>query len=312
MPRSSRIHYYSAISHVMIRGNYKQNIFFENSDRERFLALLENGTIRFGYKIHLFCLMSNHVHLVVEVTQIPLSKIMQSIMTSYSMYLNNKQNRTGHLFQGRYKSLLIQDESYLAELCFYIHMNPIAAGIAHNLNEYSWSSHHFYNNTQQPSWITIDLVKGAINARFPNEPNAYTVFMRSQKTSEIISNISFDVDGILTIDDQINKKINSRSDLSLTHLSIEEIRAIICKQLNIEEGLISSVSLNQKVVFARSMIAYFAHYHGRYYLKDIASSMARCSDTVSRTMHKHLINANSNKEISKTISLLHANFATNN
>ena len=69
MPRASRVHYCSAISHVMIRGNYKQSIFFENSDREHFLSLLKNATSRFGCKIHLFCLMSNHVHLVVEVDQ---------------------------------------------------------------------------------------------------------------------------------------------------------------------------------------------------------------------------------------------------
>lgn len=312
MPRPSRIHYFSAISHVMIRGNYKQNIFFENIDREFFLSLLERTTTHYDCKIHLFCLMDNHVHFVIEVGQIPLSKIMQSIMTTYSMYLNRKQNKSGHLFQGRYKSLLIQNENYLAELCFYIHMNPITAGITDILDKYPWSSHHHYSKNKFFSWITSDLVEEAIRKLFHNEQNAYLKFMTSHHMSEKISNINFDTNGILTINNKINKKINTRNDLSLSHLSIDEIKETVCKELNIEKDLIASTSQKKEVVFARCMIAYFAHYYGKYFLKEIAYSMARCSDTISRTMHKQLIQAKTNPDMSRTIKLLHAKFAQYN
>lgn len=180
MPRRRRIHHLSAVYHVMLRGNYRQDIFLNDNDRNYFLHLLEQAIIKFDCKIHLFCLMTNHVHLVVEVNNIPLWKIMLSIASTYSRYNHKQTNRKGHLFQGRYKAKLVRDEKYLLELCFYIHLNPLKAGIIHNLDLYDWSSHLDYSNRRKLPWLSIDFISSIIKREVKIDPNpSYIDFIRN-------------------------------------------------------------------------------------------------------------------------------------
>ncbi|MCK5231162.1 MAG: transposase, partial [Desulfobulbaceae bacterium] len=129
MARKPRIHYPGAVYHVILRGNGGQDIFYSQEDRYRLYLLLQEGIERFGHRIHAFCLMTNHLHIVVQVGDIALSKIFQNVSFRYTRYINKKQNRIGHLFQGRYKALLIDPDSYLLELVRYIHNNPLRTGM---------------------------------------------------------------------------------------------------------------------------------------------------------------------------------------
>ena len=110
MARKKRIHVPGGVYHVMMRGNGGQDIFFADQDRYRFYLLLQEGTIRFDYRVHAFCLMDN-VHLAVQVAHIPLSKIIQNLSFRYTKWVNKHQGRMGHLFQGRYKAILIDRDS---------------------------------------------------------------------------------------------------------------------------------------------------------------------------------------------------------
>lgn len=102
MPRKLRIHHKNFFYHVMLRGNFRQSLFFDNDDRIAFLEILEIATHKYLCKIHLFCLMTNHVHLVIEVDHIPLSKIMQHIASVFARKINKKYRRVGRFFQGRF------------------------------------------------------------------------------------------------------------------------------------------------------------------------------------------------------------------
>ena len=113
----------------MMRGNYRQNIFSDDTERQKFLEYLGQANKQYDCKIHLFCLMTNHVHLVIQISKIPLSKIMQTLNSAFTGFVNRKHQKSGHLFQGRYLAKLVQDESYLKELCYYIHNNPVAANM---------------------------------------------------------------------------------------------------------------------------------------------------------------------------------------
>lgn len=144
MPRKPRIEFQGALYHVIARGNHRQNIFFDDNDRNRYLSTIEKSKSKFNFSIYAFVLMSNHVHLLIETSTIPLSKIMQSLHTSYTQYFNLKHNKSGHLFQGRYKAILCQKDSYLLQLVRYIHQNPIRAKIVESPDDYQWSSHHAY------------------------------------------------------------------------------------------------------------------------------------------------------------------------
>ncbi|MFH1824817.1 MAG: transposase [Candidatus Firestonebacteria bacterium] len=144
MARQWRIQYKGAIYHVMSRGIEKGVIFLSDEDCLRFLECIKRTVEKFKLEIFAFVLMGNHYHLLLRTPEANLSKSMQWLQTSYSVYYNLKHKRSGHLFQGRYKSILVGEESYWQNLSFYIHLNPICAGMVNELNDYRWSSYHDY------------------------------------------------------------------------------------------------------------------------------------------------------------------------
>ena len=125
MPRQLRIEYPGAFYHVYSRGNQKQPIFFSDDDRYYYLNILRQAHERLGCISHLYCLMDSHYHLTLETPDANLSQIMHFINSAYSVYLNKKHERCGHLFQGRFKAILVQADAYARTLATYIHGNPV-------------------------------------------------------------------------------------------------------------------------------------------------------------------------------------------
>lgn len=144
MARNPRIEYEGAFYHVITRGNQRQKIFKDKYDFIRYLEILSNYKNQYRYFLYAYVLINNHVHLLIETREIPLSKILQGINQSYTMYFNRKYKTVGHLFQGRYKAILCDKDEYLLSLVKYIHLNPIRARIVKRPDEYQWSSHHSY------------------------------------------------------------------------------------------------------------------------------------------------------------------------
>lgn len=158
MPRKPRIHYPGALYHVILRGNARQDIFFDDSDCYRFYLLLQEGIERYGYRVHAFCLMTNHVHLALQVGTISLSRIMQNLSFRYTRWVNWRQHRSGHLFQGRYKAVLVDGDAYLLQLVGYLHLNPVRVGMVRDPNDYPWSSHQAYLGREAVPWLTAEPV----------------------------------------------------------------------------------------------------------------------------------------------------------
>src|SRR5919106_2076133 len=158
MARKPRLHVPGALYHVMLHSNGGQSIFFADDDWEHFEALVAEGVGRFGHRIHGYCWMSNHVHLAVQVAEVPLSRIMQNLAFRYTRWVNKRQGRVGHLFQGRYKAILVEAESYLLELVRYIHLNPVRARLVEEPAAYRWSGHRTYIGQAPVSWLTTDWV----------------------------------------------------------------------------------------------------------------------------------------------------------
>ncbi|NUO10520.1 MAG: transposase, partial [Candidatus Brocadia sp.] len=144
MARPWRIQYTNAVYHIMSRGVAQGEIFYADEDYRKFLEYLEKTSEKFQLEIFAFVLMGNHYHLFLRTKEANLSRAMQWLQTSYSVYFNRKYRRSGHLFQGRYKSILVGEESYWRGLSFYIHLNPVRAGMVKELEEYAWSSYHDY------------------------------------------------------------------------------------------------------------------------------------------------------------------------
>ena len=130
MPRSPRIKAFSKVYHVILRGNSKQDIFLDEQDYKKFKKEIYNTKEKYQYELYSYCLMTNHIHLIIYDKNEKLSKLMQSLAVSYSSYWNKKYERVGHLFQNRFISKEVESAEYLKNLCRYIHQNPYKAGIS--------------------------------------------------------------------------------------------------------------------------------------------------------------------------------------
>ena len=141
MARQLRINYPGAFYHVTSRGNEQKAVFKSKRDREKFLEYLETATLRYNAVVHVYCLMDNHYHLLVETPRANISKGMHLLNTRYCIRFNRRHERVGHVLQGRFKSLLVDRHSYLLELSRYIVLNPVKAGLVKRPEDWEWSSY---------------------------------------------------------------------------------------------------------------------------------------------------------------------------
>ena len=144
MTRALRIEYPGAVYHVICRGNNRQAIFRDDQDRKRYIEKLSAYCQDKKVDLLAYCLMSNHVHVLFETPEGKLSKMMQAFQTSYTLYFNRRHGRTGHVFEQRYKAMLVDKDNYLVQVSRYIHLNPVEAKLAERPQDYRWSSYASY------------------------------------------------------------------------------------------------------------------------------------------------------------------------
>ncbi|NIS62305.1 MAG: hypothetical protein GTO13_16885 [Proteobacteria bacterium] len=178
MARPLRVEYPGAFYHVISRGNGGERIFRTKSDYTKLLEYLEKATERFAVTLHTYCLMSNHYHLLIETPQPNLSTAIQWVNVSYAGYFNRRHRRTGHLFQGRFKALLIDADEYLIPLSRYIHLNPVRAAIVPNPVEHPWSSYGvFVGKAKSRDFLVTDRLLARFGRRRGEAIRAYRAFV---------------------------------------------------------------------------------------------------------------------------------------
>jgi REP element-mobilizing transposase RayT len=183
MPRRSRIHSLSGVYHIMMRGNEKMDIFMDDEDKSKLMDILFDKQVISGYKLYAYCLMRNHIHLVLKECKETLAQCMKRINVSYAYYFNKKYCRVGHLFQDRFKSECIDDESYLLSAIRYIHNNSVTAKIAAKPGDYPWSSYNGYiKNTDNSIIISRDEVLSLFSSNAKLAVRQFIIF--SQKNSD--------------------------------------------------------------------------------------------------------------------------------
>jgi len=144
MPRNARKKSVSGIYHVMLRGINRQVIFEDNEDRSKFIQVLKESKAKSKFALYAYCLMGNHVHLLMKEQEEPLEKIFKRIGASYVYYYNLKYKRTGHLFQDRFRSEPVESDEYFLTVLRYIHQNPVKARLSDITSKYRWSSYNDY------------------------------------------------------------------------------------------------------------------------------------------------------------------------
>lgn len=184
MARPLRVEYPGAVYHVMARGQERSPIFRDDRDRNKFLELLGTTAQDLGIEVHGYCLMGNHYHLLVETPKGGLSRAMKAIGGRYSQWFNWRHKRSGHLFEGRFKSVLVQKERHLLELARYVVLNPVRAGLAERAGDWRWSNYRVTaGRGTAPPWLAVDWTLAQFARSRYTAREAYRRFVAAGKDS---------------------------------------------------------------------------------------------------------------------------------
>lgn len=259
MPRQARQHSETGIYHVMVRGNEKKYIFVNDEDRQRFLQILSRLRKNGNIDLYAYCLMENHVHLLIKEGTDPISQAMKRITVSYATYFNKKYDRVGHFFQDRFRSEAVDNDSYLLTAARYIHNNPVKAGLVKDPKSYDWSSYRYYleDNPLGIQPVNIELILSLFAddrhrrvkkfmdfSREPNDDQLIDVdkncTLEARNTQANIQSLKVAVETFLrgygiTIEDLKNNKCRSERDHLLREL--KQSLPISVRQLSLIIGV---------------------------------------------------------------------------
>lgn len=203
MPRKARGKSNSGIYHIIMRGINRQSIFEDEEDCVKFIQTIQRYKEKSGYEVYAYCLMGNHVHLLLKIGKEPLEQVMRRICGSYVYWYNCKYQRVGNLFQDRFKSEPVEDDTYFLIVQRYIHQNPIIAGLVKSIEQYKWSSFNEYVNKARVA--NVDFALGIFNIE---KEKAIKIFM--QYNNEVNDNVCLDIEEKHRIMDEEARNIVKR------------------------------------------------------------------------------------------------------
>jgi len=247
MARKQRIHYSGAINHVIVRGNNRETVLWEEEDKAKYLFFVVKYQQKFKFNIYGYVIMDNHAHMLIGVENEPLAKIMQGIQQSYTQYYNCKYTRVGHVFEQRYKAKLCKQDTYLLSLLRYIHQNPVKARIREGLN-YQWSSHSAYQSGIN-GLVKTDFVLSLFSQNKTAAIRAYMSYMEKEAFEE--DNIQVGQAYIEDIETTSGEQLPEAATYSF-----EEILILIEKATGIDSERIIHEKYNRQVAAARDMVIY--------------------------------------------------------
>jgi putative transposase len=309
MARPLRIEYPGAIYHVTSRGNDQKDVFKSQRDREKFLEYLATATERYGAVIHVYCLLSNHYHLLLETPEGNLSQIMRHINGAYTTYFNVKRKRAGHLFQGRYKAILVEADEYAAELSRYIHLNPVRAGITRKPEEYRWSSYRVYigENNKATDWLKTEFILGYFGGKAPVSQEKYREFVENILDSEYDSPLKATVASTVLGSEEFVREISERylgekqadrNVPAVKELAIRPAMDEIIKKIKAE--LIGSDEL------IRNVSIYSCQKYSGAKLKEIGERFEISDAAVSQASRRLVLKAETDQQLKKMLRRLDA------
>jgi len=289
MARKPRIHYPGALYHVILRGNARQDIFFDDEDRCRFFLLLQEGVERYGHRILAFSLLTNHVHLAIQVSDVPLSRIMQNLSFRYTRGANRRQGRSGHLFQGRYKAVLVDADTYLLELAAYIHLNPVRAGMADRPESYPWSSHRAYLGRETIPWLSPDCVLAHFSTKLEEARKLFAEFVVERidegHREEFYGKGSLD-GRVIGEDRFVENVLNEADSLPVRKPSLEAVLEMVMNMYNLTEEELSAASQKRQASEARGLAAWAVRELTDATLNDLAGKFGRDASTLSAAIRR--------------------------
>jgi len=288
MPRQPRLHLPGGFYHVILRGNGRQAIFFDNEDRDQWQAILQKALVRCRHRLHAYCWMTNHVHMAMQAGAEPLSDFMRILASRYAKYLNRKRRRPGHLFERRYRAILVQRDEYLIELLRYIHLNPVRANMVPDPSDYRWSSHNAYLRLKGSSWLTVDTVAAMFSSRRSGARESYSRFMAQLPSEDTLKMLRQGCPGDerLLGDDTWVKSVLAEFDAIERHGNLDRIIDDACKEHNVTEAMLASRSRSRRHSRIRAEIAIAATERHCATVTEVAKRFGRAHSGLSRAMNR--------------------------
>jgi putative transposase len=308
MPRPLRIEFPGAFYHVYSRGNQKQSIFFSDADRYYFIKILRESCERFDLRVHLYCLMPNHYHLFLETPEANLSEIMHFVNTAFTVYLNKKHERCGHLFQGRFKAILVQTDVYAKRLTTYLHGNPVRKKITARPEHFPWSScQDYYGIRKPPSWLNTSVIMELFQ-------NSREALIKEHEQDILLSDVSpieiclkeASRIGVLGDDDFVDRirRVYLKKQMENPDPELREVRRLIVKPELSEIASRINEELGPRNRLAKRCIVYFAHRYAAYKLREIGAYLGIGPGAVSASYRKIVKEMAFNQTLSRVIDRL--------
>jgi putative transposase len=302
MARRQRFHSPTSVYHVILRGNDKQPIFLSEGDKSRMCLLLQQGVERFGHSIEAFCFMPNHIHLAIRVSETSISRIIHHLAFRFTRYINRLYNRVGHLFQGRFKSILVDDEDYLKELIRYIHLNPVRAGIVADPQQYIWSSHRAYMGLCEYIWLSKDRVLMKFHPEKEHAINNCKKFVLMGIGVETQFDFKLGCkNGVLGDTDFIDKVLTGVHEKPVKKIELSDLIAKVCELHEITEKELRAPGKSAKQSQARALLAFFVRETNNLTFVNLGVFLGRDPSGLTRLANRFEIKCTQNELTSKKL-----------
>ena len=290
MPRRPRIHAPGAFYHVTLRGNHRKPIFFRDADRELLNDIVARTLDRCRARLHAYCWMANHLHLLVQVDDVPLGRIVLRIAGPYARSVQARLETTGHLFERRYHAVLVDADRYLLTLLQYIHLNPVRAGLVRSIAEYPWSSHHNYVGTRSDSWVTTDFALAMLGRDHRSAIARYHRLVGITTGDCEASLPAFKPppgDDRVLGDDRFLARLAPSAAPPPSRLTLEELIIEAAERFAMEPADVVSISRNRRFSCARAWVAHEAAARRIASAAQVARALNRDESSIRELVTRH-------------------------
>ncbi len=286
MARAPRIHVPGGFYHVTLRGNHQQPIFFTEDDRRLLDEIISNAIRRYSARLHAYCYMSNHIHLLIQVDDIPLGRVMLCIASRYARRMQSCLKTSGHFFERRHHPVLVDVDDYLLTVLRYIHRNPVDAGLSKSVSDYRWTSHHAYVGLAGQPWVTTDFVLGLFHSERESAIGAYRTFMDDVPDRNPLEDCTRNdsrVFGSAYFSDQMSNKPSQ----SATERALDDLIIDACRQFSVSRNDLQSPSRERHLTKARAWIAFRAKMLGIASVSKVAARLNRTEGSLRQSIACH-------------------------
>lgn len=293
MPRPPRIHAPGAFYHVTLRGNHQQPVFFRDSDRDLLDRIVADSLERLTARLHAYCWMTNHLHLLVQVSDAPLGRLMLRIASTYARKVQSRLETRGHLFERRYHASLVDADNHLLAAVRYIHLNPVAAALVKEPAEYPWSSHGTYLGLRNRPWVCTDFVMRLIGAQPDMALHRYRQLIGEPDqvewgTGALVPHRQYPQ---IVGDDAFVRKVLDGRPQRRSRKSLEQLVDECCERFHVSRDRLASRSRESTLVSARAWLGQQACAEQIATISAVARLLGRTEGALRHVMRRHLSTA---------------------